>query len=233
MNDEIIYYIRIMAKEKIYDICGWEAVEDLTRRGRMADRVIEEIMKRMWDPRSGLKQNVFLAFGGASIVFDSPLPGVLRMNTYCRDEDADTGFSGESHALPVASADQLEDVVWQLLASAFDDLCDIDEFCSEQDVVNAMQKGRLEELVLPVFSLYPTDSVFLEVWFGEEVSARWLGENVLFIASDNYHDALCCECRTDDEPAELAHAVAEVIEDVYLNYKKKPSKPAPATKYLS
>ncbi len=74
----------------------------------MADKVIDEIMKHMWSPASGLKQGVFLAFGEGSIVFDSPLPKVLRLNTYCQDDDTETGVGGGEHVQQVEKMRDLE-----------------------------------------------------------------------------------------------------------------------------
>lgn len=207
-----------MGNQKVIEVCDWNTVENLTRKGKMADKVIEQIGKHMWDQGRGLRQGVFLAFGGGSIVFDSPLPGVLRMNTYCEEEGSETGYGGGEHAKPVRKPEDLEDAVWMLLADAFDDLCDSDQFCTEEAVQKAYREGRLENLVRPAFSQYPKDSVFLEIWFGNAVSACWLGEGVIFISSEMYEDTLVEEGHTTDSDDELAVAVASVIRDIYENH---------------
>lgn len=203
---------------KVIEVCNWETVEDLTRKGKMADKVIEQIVKHMWIRGKGLRQGIFLAFGGGSIVFDSPLPGMLRMNTYCEEEGSETGYGGGEHAKPVMKEGDLEDAVWGLLAEAFDDLCDSDQFCTEDELQKAYREGRLKEFLKPSFGMYPKDSVFLEVWFGNLVSAAWLGEGVIFIGCDLYEDSLCAEGHSKDSDNELAEAVANVVKDIYENH---------------
>ena len=216
MQEEKAYICGSMDnKGRIIEVCDWKTVEDLTRKGTMADKVIEQIGKHMWTLGKGLKQGVFLAFGGGSIVFDSPLPGMLRMNTYCEEEGSETGYGGGEHAKQVMKPEDLEDAVWLLLADAFDDLCDSDQFCTEAELQKAYREGRLEELVKPAFLRYPKDSVFLEVWFGNSVSASWLGEGVIFIGTEMHDDTLSAEGHSSDPEEELAKAVAGVVSDIY------------------
>ena len=200
---------------KVIDVCNWATVEDLTRKGTMADKVIEQIEKHMWIQGKGLKPGIFLAFGGGSIVFDSPLPCVLRMNTYCEEEGSGTGFGGEEHTRPVMKYEDLEDAVWTLLAHAFKDLCDSDQFCTEEELQQAYLEERVEEFVKPAFAKYPKDSVFLQLWFGDYVSASWLGENVIFIETHLFEDGMNEECSSNDSEDELAEAVASVVLDQY------------------
>lgn len=204
-----------MANEKIIQICDWETVEQKTRTGTMADLVIDSILKRMWTEKKGLLQGVFLAFGGGSMVFDSPMPGVLRLNTYCRDEDSESGFGGEEHVRPVFQKEQLEDSVWTLLAQAFDDLCNEDQFCSEDELKAALSSGTHDSFLIPAFAKYPKDSVFLRVWFGERVSANWLGENIILIQSETEYDGPIAECLTTDPVEKRAAAAAQIIREEY------------------
>lgn len=200
--------------KRIVEVCDWETVEQLTRKGKMADRVIEEIRKRMWNPKTGLLQGVFLAFGGGSIVFDSPLPNVLRMNTYCEEEGGESRFGGGEHAKMVRVLDDLEDAVWLLLADAFEDLCDSDQYCTDEEIRQHTADGTLREFIAGAFARYPSDTVFMTLWFGETVCAKWLGEGVIYIEPDGTdEDALFSECKVTDAPEKIADAIIEVLKE--------------------
>lgn len=199
-----------MADKKLIQVCEWDEVEKLTRRGTMADLVIDTIRKRMWGPK-GLTQDVFLSFGGGSIVFDSPLPMILRMNTYCEDPDEENGIGGAEHTRPVTKASELEDAVWLLLSDAFDDLCDEIEGMPEEDVKDAMHLGNLRQCIYIVLEKIPKDTVFLKVWFGQDVSLNWLGENVIYVESDFDPDIVSAECSTEDSLEDITASVEEVI----------------------
>lgn len=203
-----------MADKKLIQVCEWDEVEKLTRQGRMADRVIETIRKKMWGPK-GLAQDVFLSFGGGSIVFDSPLPMILRMNTYCEDPEEESGVGGGEHTRPVTKASELEDAVWLLLADAFEDLCDEAEGMTEEDVTRAYAVGILKECIMEALKEIPDDSVFLKVWFGNDISLSWLGEGVLYYESWLRPQDICGECRTSDSHDEIAAQLAEAIEEAY------------------
>lgn len=207
-----------MSRQKVLDICSWEAVEDLTRKGTMADKVIDEIVRHMWSPSSGLRQGVFLAFGGGSIVFDSPLPKVLRMNTYCQDDDAETGIDGGEHAEKVENLRGLEDAVWSLLARAFDDLCDIDQYCTDSEFMQHVIAGDVIPFVAKAFVRYPKNSVFLELWFGESIAAKWLGEGLIYISS---LDGDVYECNVMDAPELIASAIFNCYRDYYRKHQTR------------
>lgn len=184
----------------------------------MADKVIDEIMKHMWSPASGLKQGVFLAFGEGSIVFDSPLPKVLRLNTYCQDDDTETGVGGGEHVQQVEKMRDLEDAVWSLLARAFDDLCDIDQYCSDSEFMQHVIAGDVIPFIAKAFVMYPKNSVFLELWFGESIAVKWLGEGVLYISSLD-HDVY--ECNVKDAPEAIASAVFQCYRDYHKNHQTR------------
>lgn len=212
---------------KVIDICEWPEVERLTRSGKMAGKVIEEIRKHLWNGYA-FKTGIYLAFGGGSIVFDSPLKGILRMNTFCRDEDSPTGFAGEEHTKTVLKWEDLEDAVWSLLSEAFDDLCDVEEFLTEDELQDEILKGTLRQTLIELGTKYPKDTVFLEVLIGNRVSACWLGEGVIFV-SDNFDmETIAAECKDSDSPEEIAEAIYEVILDTY-----KPDTKTTTPRFLS
>lgn len=207
---------------QIIDVCDWETVEKLTRKGEMADLVIDQIHKHMWSTQSGLKPKVFLAFGGGSIIFDSPLPGILRLNTYCQDEDAKTGIGGGEHIRPVQAERELEDAVWMLLSDAFDDLCDIDEYCTDSEFMQHVIAGDIIPFIAEAFRDCPANTVFLQMWFGESVSACWLGEGVIYITSeDDDEDGLFCEKKTTDSPEDIAKAIFTCYRDYHKRHQRK------------
>lgn len=205
-----------MSKETLIQVCEWPEVEERTRKGTMADLVIESIKKHIWISGKGIQQGKALSFGGGSIVFDSPLPGSLRMNTFSYDSETQQeqgDYDGDEYVVPLFKDTMLEDAVWSLLARAFDDLCDEDQFCTEEELKKWKAEGALEEKLIDAYKDIPKDTVFFKLWFGEHVNACWLGEGVIDIIADSMDDFGGEECSVDDETGGLAKATARVINE--------------------
>jgi len=203
-----------MLNKQLIPVCEWPEVEEMTHKGTMADFVIKNIKKHLWIPGKGIQQGKALCFGGGSIVFDSPLPGALRMNTfsYVEGEPQEMGnYDGDEYVVPLFKESMLEDAVWTLLASAFEDLCNEDQFCTEEQLQEWKSEGSLVENLIEAYKDIPKNKVFFKLWFGEHVSASWLGEGVIDILSDEIDAYGGEEASVDDSPRGLAIATAQVI----------------------